>query len=674
MWAGAALIALLAAAASCAPSPQGLKTDITILRDNDLQDTQSSSANFSALFLGEGLSFDEANATCRELGELLWSPETNSTERLLAILDYQEKNVSAIWIATAKNDNNPRAISSKGNVSSPGASDKLPALCTHSAPFSNGVAQDTSERWQVMVNSNNDDTLGFRDRNSFRFHGLRFASQTRRFDYPKLYKGSGGKNVSALEFGSPCYQGFGGSEDCHFLNIYTPYLPRSRQTDKRLRPVMFWIHGGALTSGFGSDPLFDGGNVASRGDVVVVTINYRLGTLGFLALDDNVTNGNFGLADQIVALDWVLEHIRDFGGDPARITIFGQSAGGASVRALMASPKAKGKFAAAIPMSSLGGLTYGASYAKYFTIDQAMEVVGNTILNATNCTNNRSRVDCLRRVPVEKLNRGARYMVVDGKYLTSNELQLSGDKMDVHLMMGTTAEDGLAFLIFPENGTVPNTTLWLTSQGLPDPPRNLFPPLNTTTNKTRQAFGVGARLATDAMFRCIDQATVYAGLESGVLGSKVYYYEFERTYQTPEWPRLDLCEAPKSKEHPNGNPESSTDNLRCHSGELVSLFGNLARQRLPFRDEYDLPWEQYLVDTFTSFARTYDPNPDKDFLRARGFNSTLEAFEKSGPWEPSMKGNMSMRSIDWPVEKQMMRGFKDLEQCKFLNLPLDFYV
>ncbi|KAF6839721.1 putative carboxylesterase from carbohydrate esterase family gh10 [Colletotrichum plurivorum] len=672
MWvAAAALVVSLAAAVSCVPSPQDLRTDITILRDNDLLDAKSPSANFSALFLGETLSLEEANATCRDLGEQLWSPDSNSTQRLLAILDYQEKNVSAIWVA-AKDDSRPRAISSTGEESFPDDFKSLPALCTHSAPFSNGVAQDSSRRWQVTIHSNNDDILGFRDRNSFRFHGIRYASKTRRFTYPRLYKGSGG-NASALEFGSPCFQGFGGSEDCHFLNIYTPYISRSRRTDQRLRPVMFWIHGGAFTSGFGSDPLFDGGNLASRGDVVVVTINYRLGSLGFLALDDGVTNGNFGLADQIVALDWVLEHIRDFGGDPARITIFGQSAGGAAVRALMSSPKARGKFAAAIPMSSLGGLTYGRSYARYFSIDDQMDVVAKTVLDATNCTNTTSQVSCLRRLPVEKIPLGARYMVVDGKYLTSNELPLNGDPLDVHLMMGITSEDGLPFLIFPQNGTVPNATSWLTGQGLPSPPPRLFPPLRTK-NTTRAAFTVGARLATDAMFRCVDQATVHAGLNSGVLGSKVYYYEFERTYQTIEWPRLDLCEAPKSETSPNGDPESALNNLRCHSGELLPLFGNLVRQGLPLRDEHDLPWEHYVVDSFTSFARTFDPNPDREFLRARGFNSTLQALEKSGPWQPAVKGEMKMRSIDWPVKDDMMQDFKDLEQCEWLKLPLDFYV
>lgn len=154
-----------------------------------------------------------------------------------------------------------------------------------------------------------------------------------------------------------------------FLNIWTTYLPKHEGLNKNLKPVILWIHGGAFTGGTGSDPTFDGSNLASRGDVVVVTINYRLGTLGFLALNDGLTNGNYGLADQITALDWVRRNVQDFGGDPDRVTIFGQSAGAASVRALVASPKARGKFAGAIMQSNLGGLAYGTTYSKYYTIE-----------------------------------------------------------------------------------------------------------------------------------------------------------------------------------------------------------------------------------------------------------------------------------------------------------------
>jgi carboxylesterase type B len=88
-----------------------------------------------------------------------------------------------------------------------------------------------------------------------------------------MYSGAG--NITALTYGSPCTQIGYGSENCLFLNVYTPYLPQNPATSRNLKPVMFWIHGGAYTSGEGSDGIFDGGNLASRSDVVVVTINYR---------------------------------------------------------------------------------------------------------------------------------------------------------------------------------------------------------------------------------------------------------------------------------------------------------------------------------------------------------------------------------------------------------------
>jgi carboxylesterase type B len=166
---------------------------------------------------------------------------------------------------------------------------------------------------------------------------------------------------------------------------------------------MFWIHGGAFTGGTGADPTFDGGPMASRGDVVLVTTNYRLSTLGFLAFDDGKTNGNYGIADIIAALDWVNEHISAFGGDPDRITIFGQSAGAAAVRALLQAPQAIGKYAAAIQMSNLAGLGYAMTYSQYYTLPQEQSLVTEPILAATGCNNATDALECLKAVPAQTL-------------------------------------------------------------------------------------------------------------------------------------------------------------------------------------------------------------------------------------------------------------------------------
>src|SRR5579863_10236654 len=140
------------------------------------------------------------------------------------------------------------------------------------------------------------------------------------------------------------------SEDCLNLNLWTPGLDGAR------RPVMVWIHGGGFTIGAGSQEIYNGAVLAKRGDSVIVTINYRLGPLGFLRLNDVTqgripSSGNEGLLDQIAALQWVRDNIAEFGGDPDNVTIFGESAGGMSVGAILAMPSARGLFHKAIPQS-----------------------------------------------------------------------------------------------------------------------------------------------------------------------------------------------------------------------------------------------------------------------------------------------------------------------------------
>lgn len=151
-------------------------------------------------------------------------------------------------------------------------------------------------------------------------------------------------------------------EDCLNLNVWTPGCDGNR------RPVMVWIHGGAFTTGAGSLGLYHGQHLSESGDVVVVTINYRLGSFGFLRLADLSggkigARGAEGIADQIAALRWVKDNIASFGGDPGNVTIFGESAGGMSVVTLMASPQAQGLFHKAICQSGGGHFTHTREHA-----------------------------------------------------------------------------------------------------------------------------------------------------------------------------------------------------------------------------------------------------------------------------------------------------------------------
>jgi para-nitrobenzyl esterase len=170
--------------------------------------------------------------------------------------------------------------------------------------------------------------------------------------------------LSGMEFlvSADTPRGIEESEDCLVLNVWTPGVK-----DDRKRPVMFWCHGGAFTSGSGSAPLYDGANLAHHHDVVVVTINHRLGALGYTYLEHVGEafreSGNAGMLDIVAALSWVRENIAEFGGDSSRVLVFGESGGGQKVSVLLAMPPAKGLFHRAVIESGPGVRMNALDYA-----------------------------------------------------------------------------------------------------------------------------------------------------------------------------------------------------------------------------------------------------------------------------------------------------------------------
>jgi para-nitrobenzyl esterase len=188
------------------------------------------------------------------------------------------------------------------------------------------------------------------------FKGIRYGADTapRRF-MPALAPVSWKNILDATEYGAASPQTgkeeTATSEDCLFLNIWTPGL-----RDGARRPVMFYIHGGAYSHGSGSSPLYDGTRLCRRGDVVVVTVNHRLNAFGYLYLarlggPQFADSGNAGMLDLVMALRWVRDNIAEFGGDPGRVMLFGQSGGGAKIATLMAMPVARGLFHRGATMS-----------------------------------------------------------------------------------------------------------------------------------------------------------------------------------------------------------------------------------------------------------------------------------------------------------------------------------
>ena len=231
-------------------------------------------------------------------------------------------------------------------------------------------------------------------------------------------------------------------------------------------------------------------------------------------------------------------------------------------------------------------------------------------------------------------------------------------------MMGTTQHDGAPFLSFPQTT---NASAYYASQGFTPPSAALFP-TTSTGNLTKDLYTTASRLSTDGLFRCVDEATANTLLNNARL-DQIYYYEFDRTYQTKGWPGTDVCDPPSSAAHPNGDP--SQPYLKCHSGELYYVFGNLARQGLPLRDAGDLPFEQFVLDTFVAFMRTGDPNVEVGYARARGYTETAAMVERAEKWVPAKKGKLGLQVLDWP--KAVMSGFRDGEQCDSLGLGLKYY-
>ncbi|MFX1457505.1 MAG: carboxylesterase/lipase family protein [Promethearchaeota archaeon] len=229
-------------------------------------------------------------------------------------------------------------------------------------------------------------------------------------------------------------------EDSLTLNIWTPGI------DNKRRPVMFWIHGGAFIYGSGTRAIYHGMNLTKRGDVVLVTINYRLGAFANLMIPG--ATPNIGMLDQITALEWVRDNIEHFGGDPNNVTIFGESAGGASVCTLMAMPKAKGLFHRAISQS-------GAAHPLGF-IKSSLKYTTELTMKELNIKSD--SIDEFRKVPaldivkttfrLEKraFQQGFRLSYgpyIDGEYLPQHPLTAlkEGYAKDIELIVGSNFEE-----------------------------------------------------------------------------------------------------------------------------------------------------------------------------------------------------------------------------------------
>lgn len=252
---------------------------------------------------------------------------------------------------------------------------------------------------------------------------------------------------TGVEMGAPSFDDFIQSEDCLFLNVWTPGL------DDEKRPVLFWIHGGAFIVGAGTEAFLDEGVLAKRGDVVVVSINYRLGALGFMNLNHLTggkipATGNEGLLDQIAALEWVQDNIAAFGGDPGNVTLSGFSAGAMSVGVLLSLPPARGKFHKAVIRSGAPNVVtplqnsvetaeryLGLCGLKGSDVDAIRGLATQRLMEAQN--------ELTARTAMEKNQITPFLPVVDGSLLTAFPMEVisKGDAGNIPVMAGSSLDE-----------------------------------------------------------------------------------------------------------------------------------------------------------------------------------------------------------------------------------------
>jgi para-nitrobenzyl esterase len=430
------------------------------------------------------------------------------------------------------------------------------------------------------------------------FKGVRYGADTapRRFMPalpPKPWTGV----IDALAYGPASPQSKiaeNTSEDCLFLNVWTP-AALDRKGDGKKRPVMVYVHGGAHANGSGSDPLYDGVNLARRGDVVVVTVNHRLNVFGYgyladLGGPDLADSGNVGNMDLVMALEWVRDNIAAFGGDPGNVTAFGQSGGGGKVVTLMAMPSARGLMHKVATMSGQHVTAMGPIHA---TI-RAKAFMAKLGLSP-------DQVDALRKMPASQLVAALKmpdplerkgsiifWSVMDGGVLPRHPFYPDAPRESAHIPMiiGNTHDETRAFL----GGDPKNFTItW------EDLPERLAPELVLDV-APRRVIARYRELYPDYTPSEVFFAATTAGRS---WPGHLIQAEQRARIGAPAWMyQLDF-----------GSPIDGNKLRAFHSFDIALVFGNLDK---PGSKTGTGPAARKVSDqmseAFLAFARTGDPN------------------------------------------------------------------
>jgi para-nitrobenzyl esterase len=376
------------------------------------------------------------------------------------------------------------------------------------------------------------------------------------------------------------------SEDCLYLNVWSPAKSANAKV-----PVFVWIYGGGFAGGATSIPTYSGEKLAKKG-VVLVSIAYRVGPMGFLAHpglsaeSPHHVSGNYGLLDMISALQWIKKNIAAFGGDPSKVTIFGESAGGIAVSQLCASPLAKGLFEGAISESggSFGPARPAGQPGENMRRLADAERDGQKLaVDAGAAT-----IDELRKMPYQKVmdamrgQRGMAWPVVDGYVLPTDQYTMYSAKNfnDVPVLIGYNSDEGASF----SQTRVPQAYIASVRQrygSFADDLLKAYPTNDKIVPKTARD------LARDSSFGW--QTWIWARLQSQLGKSKVFYYHFD---QHPDYPA-------DSQRAGYGSP---------HGMEVAYVFGHLDENSRDKPTAADHAISDAMVTYWTNFAKYGDPN------------------------------------------------------------------
>ncbi|XP_077983387.1 acetylcholinesterase-like [Glandiceps talaboti] len=456
---------------------------------------------------------------------------------------------------------------------------------------------------------------------------LRFQPPVPKSPWSGEYDASYFRNI-CMQFEVPLFPleaDFTMGEDCLHLNVFAPQ-PRPTKA-----AVMVWIHGGGFVTGTSTSITNDGTPLAGINDVIVVTINYRLGVFGFLSTGDSVSTGNYGLLDQVLALQWVKENIGAFGGDADRVTIFGESAGSFSVQFHILSTLSSGLFHRAIMQSGSAVADVALNRDEEFE-----KVKAHAIGQAVGCKKDNSEelLECLMQVPAEDfiepqdLSKGIMNEItgkpvlfiprIDGHFLKEDPLDsLSAKSFNkVDTIMGTTADEGMVMLVmfFPQavddSEIIVNKTTFdaIFPMAVPNPAKK-YPQIVDAAKMLytnwEEADSVQAnyaesynRIITDQMFVCPTDISARVHYEAGL---NVYLYQLDH--------------------HPSTSVYPASWTKTGHGEDLAMLFGfhlvfQIRQQEIIGKNwtftaqEADMSLK--VMKYFTNFAKTGSPNMNED--------------------------------------------------------------